>query len=313
MVNNFYNKSYLTVDTLSKEDVLYLFNKAMGMKKLVKEQGCNDSLKGKILTPAFYEPSSRTMGSFSAAMLRLGGGVVPLAGMANSSAAKGESLADTAKAFSATSDVLVIRNPEVGSAQEFAKAAYVPVINAGDGIGEHPTQALLDALTIYDEFGTLDDIHVAFVGELKHYRSVNSLAKLLSLFPTCKISFVAAPEFSLQDETRKLLEKRNVMFNEYIDPEDVLADADVVYVTRPKKELIPESEYERAVGKYRLTLEMAQKMKEKSIIMHALPRLEEIATEVDDDHRAVYLTKQMQNGLYIRMALLESILIDSSK
>lgn len=308
MSNNFYNKSYLSVDTLSKEDVLYLFDKAMTMKKLVKEQGGNDSLKGKILTPVFYEPSSRTMGSFAAAMLRLGGGVVPMASMANSSAAKGESLADTANVFSATSDVLVVRHPEVGSAKEFSDAAYVPVINAGDGVGEHPTQALLDALTIYDAFGTLDGVHLAFIGELKHYRAVNSLARLLALFPTCKLSFISAPEFSLQDETRKLLNDRKISFKEYVEPDEIINEVDVLYVTRPKKEMIPEDQYERAVGKYRVTNNLVSKMKDKSIIMHALPRLDEIATEVDSDPRAVYLTKQMQNGLYIRMALLEAIL-----
>lgn len=307
-MNNFYKKDYLTVDGLSRDDVMYLFDKALDMKKLVQEKGGSDSLKGRVLAPVFFEPSSRTMGSFTAAMLRLGGGVIPMPSMASSSAAKGESLSDTAKVFSSTSDVLVIRHPEVGSAKTFADSAYVPVINAGDGVGEHPTQALLDALTVYDAFGTLDGIHLAFIGELKHYRAVNSLARLLALFPTCKISFISAPEFSLQDETRKLLNDKKITYQEFTEPDDVIGEVDVLYVTRPKKEMIPEDQYERAVGKYRITNELVGKMKQKSIIMHALPRLDEIATEVDDDPRAVYLTKQMQNGLYVRMALLEAML-----
>lgn len=309
-MSTFYQKDYLSVDVLTKEDVMYLFDKAITMKNLVKEKGGSESLKGKILAPLFFEPSSRTMGSFSAAMLRLGGGVIPLASMANASTAKGESLSDTAHVFSATADVIVMRHPEVGSAKACADAAYVPVINAGDGIGEHPTQALLDALTIYDECGTLDNVNVAFIGELKHYRAVNSLARLLSLFEGCKMSFISAPEFSLNADTRKLLEERNIEYREYTEPDEVINEVDVLYVTRPKKELIPADEYERAVGKYIVTLDMVNRMKQKSIVMHALPRLDEIAVEVDSDPRAVYLTRQMQNGLYMRMALLEAILLD---
>lgn len=308
MANNFHDKDFISVDSLTRDDLLYLFERAAAMKELVENKQAGTSLQGRVLAPLFYEPSSRTIGSFASAMIRLGGGVIPIPSMVTSSAAKGETLSDTAKVFSASADVIVIRNPNTGSAKEAADAATVPVINAGDGLGEHPTQALLDAFTIYDTFGTLDNLHLAIMGEMKYYRPVNSLAKLMALFPTTQLSFVAAPEFALQEETRKLLKDKKVNFQEYEDPDAVLADVDALYVTRPKKEFIPEEEYERAVGRYTMTLDMARKMKEKSLIMHALPRLEEIATEVDDDPRAVYLTKQMRSGLYVRMALLELIL-----
>lgn len=308
MKNPFYQHDFITVDDLTRDSVTQVFEEASRMKKMVQDDGGNDSLKGRVMGALFYEPSSRTFASFVAAMQRLGGGVIPLQGMANSSAAKGESLEDTAQVFSSYCDVLVMRNPEVGSAQTLAKYADVPVINAGDGVGEHPTQALLDAYTIYDEFGKLDGLHIVFVGELAHYRAVNSLAKLLALFPSVKLSFVAAKEFGLQDQIREYLKSKNIEFNEYENLDDIVSEADALYVTRPKKEFIPKELYSKVVGKYVVTGQTLAQMKEKSIVMHPLPRLDEIAREVDDDPRAVYLTKQMRNGLYVRMALLELML-----
>lgn len=308
MKNTFYQKDFITVDELNKQDLLLLFKKADEMKKLVQGKGGNALLAGRVMGALFYEPSSRTFASFVAAMERLGGGVIPLQGMANSSAAKGESLEDTAQVFSSYADVLVMRNPATGSAQTLAKYANVPVINAGDGLGEHPTQALLDAYTIHDELGGLDRLHVVFVGELAHYRCVNSLAKLLALFPTIRLSFVSTPESALQTQVCDYLKSKNIKFTEHENLDDVIKDADALYVTRPKKEFIKPELYEKVLGKYVITNKTLKKMKQKSIIMHPLPRLDEIAREVDDDPRAVYLTKQMRNGLYTRMALLELIL-----
>jgi len=300
-------KDFISVDTLTQESLTELFDKADEMKRLVEEKGGNDALKGRVMAALFYEPSSRTFGSFVAAMQRLGGGVIPL-NMTNSSATKGESLEDTAKVFSSYADVIVMRNPAVGSAASMADHAWVPVVSAGDGIGEHPTQALLDAYTIRAELGKFEGTHVVFVGEMAHYRPVNSLAKLLALFPKIKLSFVADPAFALQEGVRNYLKSKNVNFNEYENLDDIVAEADALYVTRPKKEFIPAELYEKALGKYRVDAKTLEKMKPSSIVMHALPRLDEIAVEVDQDPRAVYLNKQMKNGMYTRMALLDLII-----
>ena len=308
MKSTWQGADFTSVDSLTLETLSELFDKADVMKQVVEEKGGNNVLAGRVMAALFYEPSSRTFGSFVSAMQRLGGGVIPFQGMTASSVAKGESLADTAKVFSSFADVLVMRNPEVGSVDTLAKNAWVPVISAGDGIGEHPTQALLDAYTIRAEFGSFDKLHLVIVGELAHYRPVNSLAKLVALFPGVKMSFVAFPEFALQPEVRKFLQSKNVNFSEHVELDDVVADADVLYVTRPKKEFIPVELYRLALGKYVITTRTLEKMKKKSIVMHALPRLDEIAVEVDDDPRAIYLTKQMKNGMYVRMALLDLII-----
>ncbi len=307
MSSTWHGQDFISIDSLTREALTELFDKADTMKQLVAEKGGNDALRGRVMASLFYEPSSRTFGSFMAAMQRLGGSVIPL-NMANSSVAKGESLEDTAKVFSSYADVIVMRNPAVGSAQTMAESAWVPVISAGDGIGEHPTQALLDAYTIRAELGTFEHIYIVLVGEMAHYRPINSLAKLLALFPNIKLSIVAAPEFGLQSATREYLQAKKVNFSEHEDLDDVIADADALYVTRPKKEFIPEELYLKALGKYRIDATTLKKMKPTSIVMHALPRLDEIATEVDADPRAVYLTKQMTNGMYTRMALLDLII-----
>ncbi len=308
MKSNWHGVDFISTDSLTSEGLTELFDRADAMKQLVEEKGGNDALRGRVMASLFYEPSSRTFGSFAAAMQRLGGGVIPL-NMSQSSVVKGESLSDTAKVFSSYADVIVMRNPEVGSAQTMAESATVPVISAGDGIGEHPTQALLDAYTIRAELGgSLEKLHIVMVGEMAHYRPVNSLAKLLALFPGIKLSFVAGPEFSLQEGVRDYLKAHNVDFTEHEDLDDVIESADALYVTRPKKEFIAPELYEKALGKYRVDTATVAKMKPNSIVMHALPRLDEIAIEVDADPRAVYLTKQMKNGMYTRMALLDLII-----
>jgi aspartate carbamoyltransferase len=308
MTNQWHGRSVISVDGLTKEDLMGLFEVANEMKTLVETSGGNDMLKGRVMAALFYEPSSRTFASFVSAMERLGGGVIPLQGMANSSTAKGETLEDTAQVFSSYADVIVMRNPETGSAATLAHHAWVPVINAGDGLGEHPTQAMLDAYTIQSELGSIEHKHVVFVGELAHYRAVNSLARVLALFAGIKISFVSAPEFALQDEVRTFLKDNHVDFSEYENLDDVIADADALYVTRPKKEFISEELYQLALDKYVVDAATLSKMKQTSIVMHPLPRLGEITREVDADPRAVYLTKQMKNGLYVRMALLSLML-----
>ncbi len=305
---NFKGKDILDANQFSKKDIDIVLKTAERMKKIVLEKGGTDILKGKIMTAMFFEPSSRTFGSFVAAMQRLGGGFIPLQGMGNTSAGKGESFEDTVQTFTSYSDVIVIRHPEVGSVAKAAEVTSLPVINAGDGIGEHPTQALYDLFTIKDELGRLENLHLAFFGELARYRPVNSLAKLLAVYPKIKLSFISPPQVTMNPKTREYLRERKVPIFESDKIEDILPEIDVLYVTRVKKEFMSEELYKKIQGKYIVDMKLVNKMKRKSVIMHPLPRIGEITTEVDADPRAVYLRSQMRNGLYVRMALLALVL-----
>ena len=305
---NFKGKDILSTLQFSKKDIDILFDTSDQMKKLVLTKGGSDILRGKIMAALFYEPSSRTFGSFVAAMQRLGGGFIPLQGMTNSSVAKGETLSDTIKTFASFSDIIAMRHPEVGSTHIAAEATDIPVLNGGDGINEHPTQALFDFYTIKDELGTMDDFTITFFGELGHYRSINSMPKLLYHYPKIKMNFVSPKQVGLSKETKRFLQERNVPITETENIDDVISDTDVLYVTRVKKEFLPEALYKKIKGKYIVDNTMLKKMKKKSIVMHNLPRVDEIAVEVDEDPRAVYLRSEMRNGMYIRMALIALVL-----
>ena len=304
----FSGKDILDSNQFSKEDIATVFQAATKMKQLVEEKGGSDILKGKVMTAMFYEPSSRTFGSFVSAMQRLGGGFIPLQGMTNSSAGKGETLEDTIQVFASYSDVLVLRHPEVGSVGRAAAITKIPVINAGDGIGEHPTQALYDLYTIQETFQRVENLHVVFFGELGRYRPVNSLAKLLALYPKNRISFISPDEGKANTQTLQYLKEKQVPFVEGAEIDEVIGEADALYVTRVKKEFMSEEIYNKIKGNYVVDKELINKMKQKSIVMHALPRIDEIATEVDSDPRAVYLRSQVRNGMYVRMALLALVL-----
>ncbi|MFH1781990.1 MAG: aspartate carbamoyltransferase, partial [Patescibacteria group bacterium] len=245
--------------------------------------------------------------SFISAMQRLGGGIIPLNGMSNTSVAKGETLEDTARVFSAYADVIVMRHPQAGACKIFAKYAGVPVINAGDGIGEHPTQALIDLYTIKEELGRITKLHIMFIGDLAHYRPVNSLAKLMSLYPEVTFTFATPQEVSIQDSLREYLNEKKINYNEISDFTDVLPVIDVLYITRVKKEYMSRELYRRIKGSYIVNKDMANKMKKKSLIMHCLPRVDEISLDLDNDPRSVYFSSQLSNGLFVRMAILEAI------
>ncbi len=305
---NFKGKDILSSDQFSKNDIDIILRTSDKMKQLVLLKGGESLLQQKIMTPLFFEPSSRTFSSFSAAMLRLGGSVIPLPNMQSTSVSKGETFEDTIQVFASYSDVLVIRHPEQGKVNRAADITSIPVINAGDGIGEHPTQALLDLYTMQETFGKIDGLHIVFFGELGHYRPVNSLAKLLTLFPTCKITFVSPLGGALQPATREYLVAKGVSFSEIETIDSVIGDADVLYVTRVKKEFMTEELYKKIQGHYVVDKKLVSKMKKKSIILHALPRIDEIHTEVDSDQRALYFRTQTRNGMYVRMALLALIL-----
>ncbi|MBI2601008.1 aspartate carbamoyltransferase [Candidatus Daviesbacteria bacterium] len=305
---DFKGKDILSSEQFDLLSIKKLFSVTGQMAAIAKNARPSDLLKGKISTLLFFEPSSRTFGSFSASMKQLGGQTIEMT-ISSSSMAKGESFEDTIRTYEAYCDLIVIRHPEVGSVQKAAEIAkYVPIINAGDGIGEHPTQALYDLYTIKEKFPNVNKLHVVFFGELAHYRPVNSLAMLLSLYPGIKISFVSPPQVKLNQEVYSYLKERNIQFQELVNIDDVIGEADVLYVTRVKKEFLPAKLYKQIQGKYSVDKKLVNKMKKESIIMHALPRVGEISTEIDNDPRAVYLKAQVRNGMYVRMALLKLVL-----
>jgi aspartate carbamoyltransferase catalytic subunit len=305
--SSFYARDIVSVKQFSAEDLAYIFGVADEMRSIVRRVGTTDLLKGYVLANLFYEPSTRTSSSFIAAMVRLGGSVIPIHGVQYSSVSKGESLPDTIRTLECYADVLVLRHPEVGASEMAARYASKPVISAGDGIGEHPTQGLLDLYTIYTELGTLDGLEVAMVGDLKNGRTVHSLARLLSLYET-QLVFVSPEVLRLPEELKQELERSGRPVEETDSIESVIQRADVLYITRVQKERFADlRDYEAVKDSYEVTKELMSRAKPKMALMHPLPRVGEIHYDVDDDPRAAYF-RQMENGLYIRMALLAAVL-----
>jgi aspartate carbamoyltransferase catalytic subunit len=266
-------------------------------------------LAGQVMAALFYEPSTRTRLSFEAAMLRLGGQAMGTDNAREfSSAAKGETLEDTIRIVSGYADVIVLRHNEEGAARRAAAVSTVPIINAGDGPGQHPTQALLDLYTIRTELNRIDGVSVAMVGDLANGRTVRSLAYLLSKFKDIKLWFVAPPQVAMRDDLKAHLDEHHVPWTETQDLDAVLPEVDVVYQTRIQKERFTDLEaYEAVKGVYRIDKSSLARMRKYAILMHPLPRVDEIAPEVDDDPRAAYF-RQARNGLHIRMALLDRLL-----
>ena len=263
-------------------------------------------LSGRLLATVFYEPSTRTRFSFEAAMHRLGGHVLSAENASRgSSAAKGESLEDAIHVIGGYADVIVLRHPEVGAVERAARVAPVAVINAGDGPGHHPTQALLDLYTIKKELGRLDHLRVGLAGDLRHGRTVRSLALLLSRFPGNQLVLISPPALRMGDDVILTLQQAQQRVRETNDLGGAIGDLDVLYQTRIQAERFesPE-EYERHRGVYIVTAELMRRLPEQAILMHPLPRLGEIDPLVDADPRAAYF-RQARNGLWIRMAVLD--------
>ena len=306
---NWYGKDIISVKQFGRSDLEYVFGVAHEMRGMVERVGTFDLLKGKILANLFYEPSTRTSSSFTAAMERLGGSVIPINEVRYSSVSKGESLPDTVRTLECYADVIVLRHPETGSAAIAAKAARKPVINAGDGIGEHPTQALLDTFTIFEELsaGSVDGMTVTMLGDLKYGRTVHSLARLLSLFDV-KINYVSPEILRMPKEVMDEVGAKGILQAEYDTLENVLPETDVLYVTRVQKERFEDpADYEKVKGAYVIDPEIMKVAKQNMIVMHPLPRVGEISVDFDEDPRAAYF-RQMEYGLYVRMALLAMVL-----
>jgi aspartate carbamoyltransferase catalytic subunit len=278
----------------------------MEATRLEKEK--DNSMQGKILASLFYEPSTRTRFSFESAMIRLGGNVITTENAREfSSAAKGETLEDSIAVVNYYADVIVMRHYEMGASERASSVSNIPIINAGDGPGQHPTQALLDLYTIERELGSIEGTTIAMVGDLKNGRTVRSLSYLLGKYKNIKIIFVSPQDLSMSADILEYLTKHDVAYEQVENLESILGRVDVVYQTRIQKERFPDTEsYERYKGKYVITLKQVDMMKSNAIIMHPLPRVDEIAPEVDSSPRAVYF-KQAKYGLLIRMALLRYV------
>lgn len=304
-----FGKDIISVKQFNRADLEYIFGVAHEMRGMVERVGTFDLLKGKILANLFYEPSTRTSSSFTAAMERLGGSVIPINEVKYSSVTKGESLSDTVRTLECYADVIVLRHPETGSAAIAAKAARKPVINAGDGTGEHPTQALLDTFTIFEELGAgqVDGMTVTMLGDLKYGRTVHSLARLLSLF-NVKLNYVSPDILKMPKEVMDEVGAKGIRQAEFSTLEKVLPETDVLYVTRVQKERFEDpADYEKVKGAYVIDPAIMQAAKQDMIVMHPLPRVTEISMDFDDDPRAAYF-RQMEYGLYVRMALLAMVL-----
>jgi aspartate carbamoyltransferase catalytic subunit len=291
------------------EFLLGLFESANRMERDDVFRALTGPLRGRILATLFFEPSTRTRFSFEAAMQKLGGGVLSAEDARdNSSATKGESIGDTIRVVSGYADVIAIRHYEAGTAAEAAKNSPVPIINAGDGVGEHPTQALADMYTIKKELGWLSGLRVVLVGDLLNGRTIHSLLPLLCLYSGVTIDLISPAQLRLPLQYREYLTKKGIPFHEGDRLEGVIEQADVAYITRVQKErFASQEEYDAVKDVYVINAETANRMKPQAIIMHALPRVNEIAPDVDDNARAAYF-RQAKNGLYIRMALLKYLL-----
>jgi len=299
---SFLGKSLVSIRDLSKEDLDLILDEADNMEKIIHSG--KRPLEGKVMVSLFMEPSTRTRLSFESAMHRLGGSVVSVSDPKTSSAAKGESLSDTIRTVANYGDVIVIRHPMEGSARLAEEFSSVPVISGGSGAEEHPTQALLDLLTLKKELKDINGKRIAMIGDLKYGRTVHSLAYSLSKFKDVTIDFVSPPSLRIREEMQTDLLEAGMKFNEVETLADVIPHADAIYMTRIQKErFAQESEYEKVKDAYVLTSKMMAAAKGDIPILHPLPRVTEISYDLDDTVHAVYF-RQAFNGVLVRMALL---------
>jgi aspartate carbamoyltransferase catalytic subunit len=300
-------KSLVEPSDFTLEETEALFDLAEEIIKAPQEYG--EVCKGKILATLFYEPSTRTRFSFEAAMLRLGGQVIGFSEPNTSSVAKGESLSDTIRTIACYADLTVIRHHKEGAPRVAAQSAGIPVINAGDGGHQHPTQTLTDMMTIRMEKGGFENINIGLCGDLKFGRTVHSFIKALSRYNGVKFALISPEELMIPEYVRKeVLLKNNIPFQEVRRLQDVMPDLDALYMTRVQRErFFNEEDYIRLKDIYILDAEKMRGARSDMIVLHPLPRVNEIAVEVDSDPRALYF-KQAQNGMYVRMALIMALL-----
>jgi aspartate carbamoyltransferase catalytic subunit len=303
---DFKGKDVISIKDFSEKEINHILNVSKKMLPYAKGNNYKDILKGRVLSSLFFEPSTRTRLSFESAMNRLGGKVIGFSDPSGTSQKKGESLADTIRMADSYSDVIVVRHPMEGSARLAAEFSDVPVINAGDGAGRHPTQCLLDLFTILMEKGKIGGNKIVLLGDLKYGRTVHSLAYALSLYGA-ELTFVSPASLKMPKEVIKECKELNVEPVSTSNLEKAISDADVLYATRIQRERFPDQEeYNRVVGIYKINKELLKNAPSNLIIMHPLPRVKEIHPEVDNTSHALYF-KQAFNGVPVRMALLSLV------
>lgn len=299
-------RSIVSVDDVSNEEIIEILDLSQRMQEALQSGKNLTTLSGKVMATLFFEPSTRTRLSFESAMARLGGSTISLADSKSSSASKGETLSDSIRVVSSYSDVIVIRHPMEGAARLAAKFSSVPVLNGGDGSGQHPTQTLLDLYTMYREYSKIDDLNITLLGDLKYGRTVHSLLLALSRF-NVHVNLVSPGILKVPEHIISRVRDR-IDITETDDLNSVTEKTDVFYVTRIQKERFADlNEYSSVIGSYSIDSQMLGEMKESSIIMHPLPRVDEIDPDVDQDSRARYF-QQAANGIPVRMALISKIL-----
>jgi aspartate carbamoyltransferase catalytic subunit len=304
---NFEGKDILSTENMTKEEILEILRVGAKMEEMCKTRHVSDLLADKVVAVLFLEPSTRTRLSFETAIKRLGARAITVADAKTSSTAKGETLADTARTVEGYVDCIVVRQPQIGGAQIMADAVKIPVINGGDGAGQHPTQALLDLYTIQKERGTLERLKIAMVGDLKYGRTVHSLSYALSPFSPDEYIFCAPDALQMPDHIVEDIKKKGITCSTTTSVKEALK-ADVLYMTRIQRERFTNpAEYEKLKGSYILTREILRKGKEDVTVMHPLPRVDEINTDVDELPNAAYF-RQAHNGVFVRMALLALVM-----
>lgn len=311
MIKIFKLKNIISIKDFEREDVDYILNEASKLEDIAKSKEISEELKGKILGLMFFEPSTRTKMSFETAIKRLGGDGIGFDNSGTSSVSKGESIADTAKMFEAYCDALVIRHELEGVSKFISDIVDVPVINAGDGAGQHPTQTLLDLYTIKKEIGEIDNLKIALIGDLKFGRTVHSLSNALGLYKNVKIYLVSPPELKMPQEVLHDINKTNVTWEEVDSIEKIIDDVDVLYVTRIQKERFGDiNDYLKIKGAYIINKKMIEG--KDLIVMHPLPRIDEISTDVDNTKYNKYFT-QAANAVPVRMAILKTLIKNNPK
>ena len=297
------NKSLVSITDYSKDDYMRIIEKAAEFEK----NPIQKILDGKVISTLFFEPSTRTRLSFESAINKLGGKIIGFTDATTSSVSKGESLKDTIKTVANYSDLIIMRHPLEGSARYASEISQVPIINAGDGANQHPTQTLLDLYSIYKTQGTLENLNIFFVGDLKYGTTVHSLVMALSNFnPT--FNFISPDSLKMPEELKILLKEKNIPYYEHNDFTQYIKDADIIYMTRVQRERFSDPiDYEKVKNVYILKNDMLKDTKENLKILHPLPRVNEIDTDVDNNPKAYYF-EQALNGVYTRQAIITSIL-----
>ncbi len=297
------NKSLVSITDFSKEEILRIVELAAEFEANPNQK----LLDGQVVSSLFFEPSTRTRLSFETAIQRLGGGLIGFTDSSSSSTTKGESLKDTIKMVSNYSDLIVMRHPLEGSARYASEVSDVPVINAGDGANQHPTQTLLDLYSIYKTQGTLENLNIFLVGDLKYGRTVHSLLMAMSQFNPV-FNFISPDSLKMPDEYKLFLDKQGIKYYEHLEFTDIIEEADILYMTRVQRERFSDPiEYEKVKNVYVLRNAMLDNTKDNLRILHPLPRVNEIHTDVDENPKAYYF-EQAENGVYARMAIMASIL-----